>query len=259
MKLTRAIQNNWSGLLVLGLALIAWELLAQRDRSFFFPPISTVFSTFYEVWFSPRFLEHAIPSLGRMFAGYLLAAALGIVLGMLTGSIESLYKTLEPFLEFMRALPHALLIPIGILFLGIGDTMKVVLIISSVVWPILLNSTEGARNVSQERLDTAANFGLGRLEVIRRVVFPSALPMIFAGLRIGLAFAFIMVVVSEMIGSTNGIGYYILNAQRTFAVPDMFAGILLLALLGFGFNSLFLWFESKVLFWHRGETGQLEG
>lgn len=252
------IRSNWSGVLVLVLALIVWELVARQAQSFYFPPISTIFATFYQDWFSPLFFEHAVPSLKRMFIGYFIAAVLGIVVGVLTGSFKSLFETLDPFFEFMRALPPPVLIPVGILLLGIGGKMQVLVIVFGVFWPILLNSAEGARSVSRERLDTATNFGLGRLETILRVVFPSALPMVFTGLRVGVSLALVLMVISEMIGSTNGLGYYILNAQRTFAVPQMFGGILLLGILGYVLNSLFLLFEGRILSWHHGQTGQPE-
>lgn len=257
MKVSQ-IRSNWSGVLVLMLALIMWELVARQAQSFYFPPISTIFAAFYRDWFSPLFLEHAIPSLERMFIGYLIAAVLGIVVGVLTGSFESLFETLDPFFEFMRALPPPVIIPVGILLLGIGDTMQILVIIFGVFWPILLNSAEGARSVSQERLDTAANFGLGRLETILRVIFPSALPMVFTGLRVGVSLALVLMVISEMLGSTNGLGYYILDAQRTFNVPQMFGGILLLGILGYVLNSIFLLLEGRILSWHHGQTGQPE-
>lgn len=254
MKITK-LKDNAVGFLTLALVLISWELLARQAQSFYFPPFSTILATFYQDWFSPLFLEHALPSLKRMFIGYLIASALGVVIGVLIGSYRGLFETLDPFFEFLRAIPPPILIPVGLLLLGIGDTMKITVIVFGVFWPVLLNSADGARSVSQERLDTAKNFGLGRLEAVRRVVFPSALPMIFTGLRVGLALALIMVVISEMIGSTNGLGYYILDAQRTFAVPQMFGGILLLGILGYVLNNLFLVLEARVLSWHHGQAG----
>lgn len=255
MKLAKT-RESAVGFLTLALVLAIWELLTRQAQSFYFPPISTIVATFYHDWVSPLFLEHAVPSLARMFTGYLLAAALGITIGVLMGSYKGLFETLDPFFEFLRAIPPPIIIPIGLLLIGAGYKMQILVIAFGVFWPVLLNSADGARSVSQERLDTARNFGLTRPEIIRRIVFPSALPMIFAGLRVGLALALIMVVISEMIGSTNGLGYYILEAQRTFAVPQMFGGILLLGVLGYLLNNLFLLLEAKVLSWHYGQTGQ---
>ena len=99
-------------------------------------------------------------------------------------------------------------------------------------------------------------FGLTPFETLMRVILPSATPMIAAGMRTGLSIAFIMIVVSEMIGSTDGLGYYILQAQRTFAIPEMYGGILLLAILGYLLNTGFVWAEHKVLAWHYGQTAR---
>jgi ABC-type nitrate/sulfonate/bicarbonate transport system permease component len=122
------------------------------------------------------------------------------------------------------------------------------------MWPILINTADGARLVPTERLDTARIFGLTPFETLLRVIVPSAAPMIAAGMRTGLSIAFIMIVVSEMIGSTDGLGYYILQAQRTFAIPEMYGGIGLLAILGYLLNVLFVTVEKKVLAWHYGQT-----
>ena len=111
--------------------------------------------------------------------------------------------------------------------------MKMVVICFGAMWPILINTADGARLVPTERLDTARIFGLSPIETLLRVIVPSATPMIAAGMRTGLSIAFIMIVVSEMIGSTDGLGYYILQAQRTFAIPEMYGGIGLLAILGY--------------------------
>lgn len=255
MKSAR-IRENALGFIMLAVVLLLWEVFARSAQSFYFPPVSEIFATFYRDWFSPLFSEHAIPSLKRMFAGYLLACVLGSTIGVLVGSYRWLFETLDPFFEFLRAIPPPIIIPVGILLLGITDTMKILVIAFGVFWPVLLNSADGSRSVSQERLDTATNFGLGKLETIWRVVLPSALPMIFAGLRVGLSLALVMVVVSEMVGSTNGLGYYILDAQRTFAVPQMFGGILLLGIFGYLLNNLFLILEARVLSWHYGQSGQ---
>ncbi|HEY4441210.1 MAG TPA: ABC transporter permease [Candidatus Elarobacter sp.] len=236
--------------------LAVWEISARLMHSVYFPPASTVAVTFAHEWFSPLFAEQAVPSLFRMFAGYLIAAVLGIAIGVLIGAYRPLFRTLDPLLQFVRAIPPTAIIPVGILLVGIGDAMKVFVIAFGAFWPILINAADGARGVPRERLDTARIFGIGRPATLVTVIFPSALPGIFAGLRIGLSLAFIMIVVSEMIGSTNGLGYYILQAQRTFAIPEMYGGIVLLAILGFALNAGFVLVERRVLAWHHGEAAR---
>lgn len=252
----RSVGGNLLSIATVLIALGAWEILARRMHSVYVPPVSQIATTFAHEWFSATFHEEAIPSLWRMVVGYCISSACGITLGVIIGAWRPAYRLLDPVLQFLRATPPTAIIPVGILLIGIGDWMKILVIAFGSFWPILINSADGARLVPRERLDTARIFGLTEFETLRRVVLPSAAPMIAAGLRTGLAIAFIMIVVSEMIGSTNGLGYYILQAQRTFAIPEMYGGVVLLAILGYLLNTLFVLLESKVLAWHYGQVAR---
>jgi ABC-type nitrate/sulfonate/bicarbonate transport system permease component len=247
-------RGNALGVSVVIAVLLVWQVLATIKQTVYVPPVSTIFFTFIKEWFSPTFAQQAIPSLYRMIVGYCFACAIGVTIGIVIGSFKKIYQLLDPVLQFWRAIPATAIIPVGILLIGIGDQMKMVVICFGAMWPILINSADGARLVPTERLDTARIFGLTPIETLLRVIVPSAAPMIAAGMRTGLSIAFIMIVVSEMIGSTDGLGYYILQAQRTFAIPEMYGGIALLAILGYGLNALFVWGEHKVLAWHYGQT-----
>jgi sulfonate transport system permease protein len=127
--------------------------------------------------------------------------------------------------------------------------MRVFVIAFGVLFPVLVNTTVGARNCRQERIDVARMYGLSRFQVIRRVVLPSALPMISVGLRVGLPIALIMVVVSELIGGQNGIGFYLLVSQSMFNIPAMFAAAVILGVLGNVINAGYAWLEKKWLSW----------
>jgi ABC-type nitrate/sulfonate/bicarbonate transport system permease component len=251
------LQRNLLGVAVVFALLGAWEVLARINGSVYVPTVATIAATFVHEWFSVQFRDQAVPSLYRMIAGYLCASALGVTLGVIIGAYRPVYRMLDPFLQFLRAIPPAAIIPAGILVMGIGDGMKIVVICFGAMWPILVNAADGARNVPGERLDTARIFGVSAFDQLLTVTFPSALPGIFAGLRTGLSIAFIMIVVSEMIGSTNGLGYYILQSQRTFAIPQMYAGIVLLAILGYCLNAGFLALEHRVLAWHHGQSARV--
>jgi ABC-type nitrate/sulfonate/bicarbonate transport system permease component len=252
---TRA-QRDALGIGVVLALLALWEGVARIKGSVYLPPVTTIAVTFWHEWFSSQFRDQAIPSLYRMLAGYGIASALGVTVGVLIGAYRSLFRLLDPFLQFLRAIPPSAIIPVGILLIGIGDTMKIVVICFGAFWPILVNAADGARNVPSERLDTARIFGVGRADQLLFVTLPSAMPGIFAGLRTGLSIAFIMIVVSEMIGSTNGLGYYILQSQRTFAIPEMYGGIVLLAILGYCLNTGFVALEHRVLAWHHGQSAR---
>ena len=134
--------------------------------------------------------------------------------------------------------------------------MRIVLIAFGSVWPILLNTIEGTRTVDPVQLDTARHSVAARMRCLWRIVLPAAMPKIFAGIRVSLALAVILMVVSELVASTNGIGYRIQNAQIMFLLTDMWCGIVLAGLLGYALNWLFLKVEDRALDWHRGARGR---
>lgn len=249
-------RGNLLGMTTVILLLVVWQVGATVKQTVYIPPVSTIFSTFIKEWFSPTFGAQAVPSLYRMMTGYIFATVVGIIIGITIGTFKQMYRLLDPFLQFWRAIPATAIIPVGILLIGIGDQMKIFTIAFGAMWPILINSADGARLVPTERLDTARIFGLSPFETVIRVIVPSATPMIAAGMRTGLSIAFILIVVSEMIGSTDGLGYYILQAQRTFAIPEMYGGIGLLAILGYLLNLVFVQVERRVLAWHYGQTAR---
>jgi ABC-type nitrate/sulfonate/bicarbonate transport system permease component len=250
MKLNKLFnRGNAAGIVTVIVLLVLWQVIASIKQTVYVPPVSTIFLTFIKEWFSPTFGQQAIPSLYRMAVGYFFATIIGVTIGIVIGSFKKIYHLLDPVLQFWRAIPATAIIPVGILLIGIGDQMKMVVICFGAMWPILINTADGARLVPTERLDTARIFGLSPIETLLRVILPSAAPMIAAGMRTGLSIA-----VSEMIGSTDGLGYYILQAQRTFAIPEMYGGIGLLAILGYLLNVMFVSVERKVLAWHYGQS-----
>jgi ABC-type nitrate/sulfonate/bicarbonate transport system permease component len=249
-------RGNLAGITTVVVLLGLWEITARAMHTVYVPPVSTIAVTFVHEWFSPTFVQQAVPSLYRMVIGYFFASLIGVTIGIVIGTFKPVYRLLDPVLQFLRAIPPTAIIPVGILLIGIGDQMKIVVIAFGACWPILINTADGARLVPTQRLDTARIFGLTPFETLIRVIIPSAMPNIAAGMRVGLSIAFIMIVVSEMIGSTDGLGYYILQAQRTFAIPEMYGGIALLAILGYLLNTLFVWGEHKLLAWHYGQTAR---
>ncbi|GAA2126316.1 hypothetical protein GCM10009802_32140 [Streptomyces synnematoformans] len=132
-----------------------WWIVSERAENFFFPPLSDILSAFGPTWFDGRIAADLLPSLGRLAAGYLLAVALGVALGVLIGTWPSLRAFAEPVLEFFRAIPPPVMVPILMLFLGIDTLMKVVVIVSGAVWPVLLNTVEGVRGIDRPLRDTA--------------------------------------------------------------------------------------------------------
>ena len=250
----------------LGIVLvIVWEYAARKAGSIFFPAPSEILHRAATLWLSgpPQRLflsdsvfQDVIPSLLRLMGGWALAVLIGVPLGILIGRSRNLSDLVNPALQFLRAIPGPALIPIFIILLGTESTMRVTLIAFGSVWPILLNTIEGTRTVDPVQLDTVQAFRIPRHARLWRIVLPAALPKIFAGMRVSLALAVILMVVSELVASTSGIGYRIQNAQIMFLLTDMWCGIVLLALIGYTLNWLFLKFEGRVLGWHRGARGR---
>lgn len=253
----RQFAIRWGALIALGLV---WELGARLAASPFFPPISAVLERLVAMWFSgpPRslFLTERVstdlaPSLVRLFGGWGLGVVVGILLGLLIGRYRAFGDYVEPIIHFARAIPPPALLPIFFILLGIDDTMKISLIAFAVVWPVLLNTIDGVRSVESLHLDTARVFEFGRLKVFLGIMLPSAAPKIFAGLRVSLAVALIVMVISEMT-SSSGIGYNVVIAQRTYQMLDMWAGILVLGILGYVLNALLGIVEKRLTSWHSG-------
>lgn len=229
--------------------LIAWEYLGRVTSTIYLPPLSAIFAAFYEDWVFEHTVKDLLPSLQRFALGYAIGAAIGIIGGIAIGSSKRFAQYTGPTLEFMRALPAVAVLPVMILLFGLGDGMRISVIAFGVLFPVLVNTTVGARSCRQERIDVARMYGLSRLEVIRRVILPSAIPMISSGLRIGLPLALIMMVVSEIVGGRNGIGFYLTSAQSVFDIAGMFSALFILGFLGNFINSIYARLEKRHLKW----------
>lgn len=229
-----------------------WWLASDDSTNVFWPPLRTILQTFPDVWTLERLRQDVLPSLWRLSAGYTLAAVVGVAVGTVIGSYRRVRAVCEPVLEFLRAVPPPVLVPVIMLFAGIGDTMKVAVIASGCVWPILLNTVEGVRAVDSVMAETAHSYGITGAARLKNVVLRSASPQIFAGLRQALSIGIILMVISEMFAASDGIGFTVVQFQRSFAVPDMWTGILVLGLLGFLLSVVFQLVERRVLAWYHG-------
>ncbi|MQA96921.1 MAG: ABC transporter permease subunit [Streptosporangiales bacterium] len=238
-------------------ALLAWELVTRAAASPFFPPPTRIIARMYELWFSgpparlfltPEAVGNILPSLGRMGLGLGLAAVAGVGLGVALGRSPRAYAYLDPMLQFARAIPPPTLVPVFVVLFSIGTQMQVASITFSVIWPILLNSADGARSVDPLKLETAAAFRFSAWDRVAHVVLPSALPKIFAGLRLSLSLGLILMVFSELLpGTADGIGFQLVDATSRSDLPTMWAAIALLGILGYVLNAALLAVERRVL------------
>ncbi|GAB3259090.1 ABC transporter permease [Arthrobacter pigmenti] len=234
------------------LLILLWWVTTIGSTSFFVPKPGELAQTFVDVWIGDRFFDDVVPSLTNLVAGVVLAIVLGIGFGVLIGSVRWLRALTEPTLEFFRALPPPVLVPVLMLLIGINDTMKVAVIISGAIWPVLLNTIEGVRAVDSVLSDSARTYGINGWARVRHLVLPSAGPQIAAGIRQCLSIALILMVISEMFASSAGLGFTIVQFQRSFAIPEMWSGIVVLGLIGIILSFIFQWTERRVLRWYHG-------
>ena len=225
---------------------------------YYFPPLKDVLTTFKDTWLFDRFGSDVVPSLIRLIAGYLIAVAVGVGGGIPLGLSPVLRRVSAPIVEFLRAIPAPALLPFALLVLGVGNDSKIFVIAFVCLWPILLNAVDGVSGVDPTLVDTGRVYRIPARDRLRHVVLPAAAPQIFAGMRTSLSLALILMVISEMVASSNGIGYFVLQSQRSFAIPEMWSGIILLGLLGYAFNAVFLMLERRALAWHRGARAAAE-
>jgi len=247
--------QRWAVLIV---ALAVWELAARRGNSVYFPPPTKIFEQGWELWFggpaahlflTDTWFKDILPSVGRVIGGWLLAAFIGITLGTALGRSRTGMDYVGPLFAFIRAIPPPTLIPLFLLLFGIDTAMKLATIVFGAVWPILLNTVDGVRSVDSVQTETARSFRTPRHRWIAMVVLPAALPKIFAGLRLSLSIAVLLMVISEFVGHTSGLGNQLIFAQHSFDFTIMWAWIVLLGILGYVLNSLFLVLERRVLSW----------
>lgn len=250
--MTNLLSKAWVAL-ALPVALFAlWFLASAGSTTFFFPPLSRILEKFAQLWLSDRFVVDVLPSVGRLLLGYLIAVVAGIVIGILLGLSRRVRVAAEPVLEFFRAIPPPVLVPVLMLLMGFGDTMKIIVIVTGCIWPILLNTVEGVKGHDSVIDDTCRTFQIRGFARIWHFILPSATPQIMAGMRTGLSIGIILMVISEMFAATSGLGAAIIQFQRSFQIAEMWSGVLVLGIIGFVLSMLFQLVEKRVLGWYHG-------
>jgi ABC-type nitrate/sulfonate/bicarbonate transport system permease component len=230
-----------------------WWVASAHSTSFFWPPLSKIVSVFPATWNADRLTGDVVPSLVRLLCGYAIALVAGVAAGTAIGLSRTVRALCEPTLEFFRAVPPPVLVPVIALFLGYtGSASKVVTIALGCLWPVLLNTVEGVRSLDEVLLDTARCYRLRRRTRLLQVVLRGASPQTATGARQALSIGVILMVISELFGADRGLGASIVQFQRSFAVPQMWTGIILLGLIGVVLSVLFRLVEHRSLAWYRG-------
>lgn len=250
----RAKDFNWLGWLNLALLLALWELGARATPKLqlYFPPVGQIFAALGNSLAGGALGDHALVTLGRFAKGYSIAALLAVSSGALLGYSRFLHGLLGTAIELLRPMPSVAIIPVAILLLGIGDGMIVSVTVYASLWPILVNTIDGVRHIDKTLIDTGRTFGLTRWRILWQIVLPGASPYIVTGMRIGLSIALILVTTAEMIAGSKGLGYFILDEERGMQSANMYAGIVVVALLGYALNRVFLLIEGRAMRWRHG-------
>jgi ABC-type nitrate/sulfonate/bicarbonate transport system permease component len=239
------------GVAVIAILLVLLEMAARGGavNATLVPPPSAIAERTYAIIANGSVLQPLAQTLHLLFVAYFLACGIAIALGLLMGRFHSVYNLFEPVVESLRPLPKAALLPPLMMLLGLGDAMKLAIVGLAVFFPVLINTVQGVRGVDPVLVNTARTFGHSDGRILCRVIFPASLPLILSGMRVGLGLGLILVTTAEMMAGTGGVGYLIIDMQRSFRVQNMYAWIVILAVLGYALNAVFLKLEHRVTHW----------
>lgn len=227
---------------------LLWEILPSVgavDRTFL-PPFHAVLGGLWNLVVTGSLAGSVRASSLRLATGLGLALAIGLPLGVAMGHFPRFEQTVDSLLQAGRQVSAIALFPVFILFFGIGELSKAAIICWASLWPVMLNTVGGVKNIDPLLILAARSMGARGLVLFRKVILPAASPSIFTGLRLAAAYGFMVLVAAEMVGANTGLGFLVLNSQEIFRIPEMYAAILALAAYGLLINNLLLLLERRV-------------
>ena len=232
------------------LLLALWWFASAGSTNTFFPPLQRILERLRQLALTPVFWTDVASSVGNLLASFLLATVIGVLLGLLLGLVRPLSWFAEPTIHFFRAIPPVALVPIFVSLIGFGNETRILSITLAAVFPILISTIDGVR-AGEPTLEMVRRvYRLSGPERLFSVMLPAASPRILSGMQVSLITAFVVMIASEMLGSSTGLGAATLLAQQSFAIPDMWAGILVLGIIGYASTALFTLLRRRVLRWY---------
>ena len=230
---------------------LAWQVASKAGwlSPAVFPPIDDIARALWTGVAGGALLDDIAISLQRAGIAFAAAVTLGIPLGLFMGQIPAVERALDPILQLFRQTSALALYPVFILLMGLGETSKVFVIFWATLFPVLLATIGGVKQVDRKLIEMAESYGAAQLTVFRRVVLPASVPSIFVGLRLSATTALLLLIAAEMIGANKGVGFQVMNAQFNFQIPTMFAAIFLLAFLGLAANALLVALQNRLCRW----------
>jgi ABC-type nitrate/sulfonate/bicarbonate transport system permease component len=234
--------------------LLLWQWTAMRGAPDFVLPPLEIAKQFIAALGTRELYADAAASLLRALPGFAVGVALGIVLGLAAGIARSFDEMLSPLVFLTYPVPKIVMLPVFMLWFGIGDLSKVMIIALACFYPAFINAYYGARATPRILVWSARNMGASETEVFRRVVLPGALPQIFAGLRVALALSFIVMFAAEMINARSGLGHLIREAENSLRFDLMYVSLLTIAILGYAGDRLLRFARARFLRWEGGHA-----
>jgi len=247
----QALRGRFAGLLSVAGGLLLWELISRVliDNALFLAAPSQIAVAIYNLTITGQMGHHLAISAIEFILGYAIACALGIALGLLMASSDTAKQACQPWVAGLYATPTVALAPLFILWFGIGIWSKVLVVIFLVLFPVAINTEAGLRTTSDRLIEMLRSFGATPRQIFFKVSLPSAVPFILAGLKIGIGRGLIGVVVAELFGSRAGLGRLISQSSDAFNMPELFAGVVVLAIAGIVMTAGFAWLETRVVPW----------
>jgi NitT/TauT family transport system permease protein len=230
---------------------LTWELAPRTGivDPTFLSPFSDVLRALVELAGNGQLAEHVEASLTRSLVGFTLAVVVAVPLGVLIGWYRPVSDVLTPLVQLFLNTAALALLPVFVLILGIGETSKIAIVGYACTWPVLLNTITAVRNVDPTLLKLAKSLDLPPLRLFAKVILPASVPTIFTGIRLAGAAAIVVVIAAEMVGAKAGLGYLINASQYNFAIPQMYAGIVAISVIGVAFNQLLVAIERRFTSW----------
>ena len=245
----------WLSVGSVAVLVFVWWLVTTMGwvKPLFVPSPQSVLTKFAQIWregfTNTSFIEHILISTARVFGAFLLACAIGLPLGLAMGMSPLIRGIFDPPIEFYRPIPPLAYLPLMIIWFGIGETSKVLLIFLSVFAPVVLGARSGVKSAAIEQIHAAYSFGATRWQVMRHVILPSAMPEILTAMRVGIGFGWTTLVAAEMVAATSGLGYMVLSASQFLQTSVVIMGIFVIATIAFGFDLLMRFLERRLVPW----------
>jgi NitT/TauT family transport system permease protein len=231
------------------LFLAGWEIVGRLTNPLFFAPVSDVAREFVNALLDPRarLLHGLAETLAVLVPGFLIACVLGVALGVLMGRSETAYHVLDPHVTILYNTPRVALIPILLLWMGVGDLLKVVIVVLAAIFPVSVNTMVGVRDVSAQFTEPARSMQATERQLLWKVILPATFPFIIAGIKLALGRALTTVIVAEFFVSVSGLGGLLHAASTSYQMARMFAPVIILAAMGIALDAALTWFERDVL------------